>query len=430
MKYSSYITNFGILFFLFLFSKTTFSAPAPQFEVVLRNNKFKPIIEKVSLDDLVSENSFDGKYFKIVKGKSDDAILFNATDVSSEKEVKAHQELLLKAATVYYHLSIARNYFVEKMKSSYVRNLPQLIIRIDHFNSYSSQGHFTNDAYFPQFNNALSIPAGRSPEWIPVEKRKEWNNEIWFRPSKKINIKEINSVPSDSQDIYVLVNRYKNQAHMQTFQKFLASLIIATENNNIDRVFQLENVMRIVGTSLFLEIGSQLVDDISGVFQRKNYFLETALVPEIIYHEFSHIALSDHMELNLSTPVIEGMADFFAGKIADSPKLATKIKKFSTYMGKNAEKKKFSYKDHFEKNDYAHADFVFGLLWKIEDLNFNNSSHDGAFIYYEMRKKLKTNSNIKQGLIRALLETCDEECDNPLAKRVSILHQLLEFGLE
>ncbi len=72
-----------------------------------------------------------------------------------------------------------------------------------------------------------------------------------------------------------------------------------------------------------------------------------ALVPEIIYHEYAHIALSDSLELTHSTAVIEGMADFFAGKIGGNHKLAMHIKKHNTFSGKNA-KRKQQYMAQFE----------------------------------------------------------------------------------
>ena len=50
---------------------------------------------EVELKDLTSTNSFDGKYFKIVAGTSDEPISFNA-----------EPGLVFRAATVYHHLGI------------------------------------------------------------------------------------------------------------------------------------------------------------------------------------------------------------------------------------------------------------------------------------------------------------------------------------
>ena len=115
-------------------------------KAMVRNKSFHLKEKRVDLPHLTSNNSFEGKHFKIVQGKNSEAIKFT------------NQELRLKAATTYYHLEKARDYFVQELNSSYVKSLPQIIIRIDHTNNFSELGHFTNDNLDPQYNNALTIP--------------------------------------------------------------------------------------------------------------------------------------------------------------------------------------------------------------------------------------------------------------------------------
>jgi len=99
-------------------------------------------------------------------------------------------------------------------------------------------------------------------------------------------------------------------------------------------------VIRTVGSSLIMEFGYQFIDPISKATARKWYWLDTALIPEIIYHEYAHAALSDHLVLSHSTAIIEGMADFFAGQIAGSPKLAKHIKNIIPSMEKTPRRSK------------------------------------------------------------------------------------------
>ena len=158
--------------FLFILSFVTFTtfASARTFKAIVRTESNAAKEAMVELEDLISENSFDGKHFKIVKGKSDEAISFDASE-----------ELVFKAATTYYHLTIARNYFINKVKSEYVSKTEKMVIRIEHTNQFSELGHYANDNLDPQFNNALTIPAGQglaSRGVIP------WGSEIWFRPEK------------------------------------------------------------------------------------------------------------------------------------------------------------------------------------------------------------------------------------------------------
>lgn len=381
------------------------------FEALVRNDNKKPRVEEIVLTDLVSNDSFDGEHFKVVKGKSEEAIRFDADPA-----------LTFRAATVYFHLTKARNYFVEKLKSQYVMDLPKMVIRIEHTNQFSELGHFAHDNLDPQFNNALTIPAGRGLESRGV---KPWGMEIWFRPSKKIHLRDLKTNNLQAQEFNSLMSGFRNQIHMQSLSRFLSSAVIALTQSGAPSPFATENLVRTVGSSLIMEAGYQFLDPITKVFTRKWYWLDTAVVPEIIYHEYAHAALSDHLVLSHSTAIIEGMADFFAGQIADSPKLAMKIKKYNTYNGKNA-KRKQDYMLQFEMSEYANTDFVFGLLWEMKKIV---GEEKGELFMFELRKKLTTNSSIRNQLVEGLLDTCDEECESPFVDRLKILKSLNHKGI-
>lgn len=364
---------------------------------VIRDENFNAVIEEVSLPDLTNDHSYEGKFFKIVHGKSDEAVRFDD-----------NEDLQLKAATTYYHLNKARKFFSDEIKSPYVQSLPQITVRLDLINVFNELGHFANDNLDPQYNNALSIPAGKgySPKNIPP-----WGNEIWFRPSKEINIKDFKG-QVDSVSVKGSLAAFRNQTHMANLEQF----ILAMYGSSVGGTVPTSYVMRLVGTSLFLEAIYQTSDIAAEFFSRKIYRLDSALVPEIIYHEFSHIALSDHLELSHSTPVNEGLADYFAGKIANSKKLAMKIKDYNLFSGKQVQKKQ-QYRLAFEKGEYANADFVFGLLWNVGQTV--GTDIEGGFIY-DMTKNLSTNTSIKDDLVNATLETCKKECKLPFNDRLRL----------
>lgn len=381
------------------------------FEAVVRTDDNKPVVENVVLTDLISNDSFDGEHFRIVKGKSDDAIKFDAEPA-----------LTFRAATAYYHLTKARDYFVNQIKSEYVTGLPKMVIRIEHSNQFSELGHFANDNYEPQFNNALTIPAGQGFQG----RVKPWGMEIWFRPQKKIHLRDLKTNNLAAQEFKVLMTGFREQIHMQSLQKFLVGVVMAFTQDGAPSPFTQEALIRTVGSSLIMEAGYQFIDPISRMFTRKWYWLDTALVPEIIYHEYAHVALSDHLKLSHSTAIIEGMADFFAGKIANSPKLATNIKKYNTYNGKNA-KRKQEYKIEFEMKDYANTDFVFGVLWQLGEIVDENRK--GEQFMFDLRKQLTTNSSIRKELVEGILKTCDEQCDTPFVDKIRILKALNLKGI-
>lgn len=402
----------SILFFLSLFSFHALSAEKVMEALVRSDNGF-PVTEDVVLTDLVSEEAFDGEHFKIVKGKSNEAIKFTED-----------KHLTFRAATAYYHLMKARTYFTETVKSDYVKAIPKMTIRIEHTNQFSELGHFAHDNLEPQFNNALTIPAGRGLESRGV---KPWGMEIWFRPSKKTHIRDLRVNNTQQQEFQVLLGQFRDQTRMQTLQRFLSSIAVAYTNENYQGPgpFSQEALIRTVGSTLIIEAGYLLMDPLTKALSRKWYWLDTALIPEIIYHEYAHAALSDHLVLSHSTAIIEGMADFFAGQIANSPKLANRIKKYNTYNGKNA-KRKQEYMIQFEMQEYANTDFVFGMLWEMKKIV---GKEQGTAFMYELRKKITTNSNIRRELVEGILSTCDEMCEMPFNDKMRILRALNLKGL-
>lgn len=388
----------------------TFSAFAYEhsFDAVVRNERNKAIIEEVALKDLISPDSFEGEHFKIVIGKSNDAIRFN----------NQNQGILLRAATTYYHLTRAREYFVNKIKSDYVAKMPQMTIRVELKNQFSEVGHFAHDNYEPKFNNADTVPAG---EGLASRGVTPWGLEIWFRPKKEVNLKDIKVNGLANREMLGLLRVFRNQIHMQSLQRFMAQTVTAlVAKNGQVQPWSMDNLVRMAGSSLLIESGYQFIDPISRLTARQWYWSDTALVPEIIYHEYSHAALSDYLVLSHSSSVNEGMADFFASQIADSPTIAKNIKEYNTYNGKNAERKQ-KYMAEFEMDEYANTDFVFGLLWEMKKV----VGYDiGEEFMFELRKKITTNSTIRNQLIEGIFETCREKCKVPFNDSVKIMKAL------
>lgn len=381
------------------------------FQALVRTDDNMPVVEAVVLKDLTSNDSFEGEHFKIVRGKSEEAVKFDAEEA-----------IRLRAATTYFHLTKARDYFVDKMNSDYVRKMGQIVIRIDHKNQFSELGHFAHDNMEPQFNNALTIPAG-----VGLASRgvKPWGNEIWFRPSKKIHLRDLKTNNLQNAEFQVLMGQFRNQIHMQSLQRFMAAAVMALTVDGSPSPLSPDNLIRTVGSSLIMEAGFQFIEPLSKAFSRKWYWLDTAMVPEIIYHEYAHVALSDHLVLSHSTAIIEGMADFFAGKIANSPKLAKKIKEYNTYNGKNA-KRKQDYVIQFEMTEYANTDFVFGVLWEMSKVV---GAKEGESFMFDLRKKLTTNSTIRGQLIQGLLDNCDDVCKEPFNTKIRMQKALNSKGI-
>ncbi|MGK0367908.1 MAG: hypothetical protein ACI9QD_001048 [Thermoproteota archaeon] len=404
--------NTLIIFSILLLSLQAFAQDTTSVELtaIVRNKKFKVKARKVKMPYLYNKEVLDGKYFKVVLGKSNDAIATNASE-----------ELLLKAATTYYHLNKARDYFANTLKSKYVQDMDKVIVRIDLKNQFNELGHFAHANFEPQFNNALSIPPGDGYEPRGIA---PWKHEVWFRPLKKIHIKEL-KLKDDSLKSYTgVLKSFRSQTHMTTFQRFMSGLL----NSNTPLLqggASFSSIFRLVGASVIMEAGYQSIDLLNRLLRRKRYWLESALVPEIIYHEYAHIALSDHLKLTHSTPVNEGMADFFAASIAGSSKLATKIKKYNTFSGKKAKNKK-RYQSEFETTGYANTDFVFGLFWELKKILGDKKAQSFMF---KLRTKINSSASIRHQLIDGLLDSCRELCSSPSVDRIKILKMLDGKGI-
>ncbi|MGZ3789346.1 MAG: hypothetical protein ACXVLQ_12535 [Bacteriovorax sp.] len=387
-----------IIFVLSLQAQTLMGAEIRK-RAVVRDEHFHAVIQEVELPNLTSDNSYEGKFFKIVNGKSNEAIRFDDSE-----------ELQLKAATTYYHLNRARKYFTDVVKSPYVQQMSQLTVRVELKNVFNELGHFANDNLDPQYNNALTVPSGKGYEPKNIT---PWGVEIWFRPSKEIDIRNFKGIVDYGGDVKQSLEEFRNQTHMTNLEYFFTTILRA---GIYQGSIPVADVMRLVGSSVILEAIYQSSDLAAEFFSRKIYRLDSALVPEIIYHEFSHAALSDHLELSHSTPVNEGLADYFAGKISNSKKLATKIKDYNLFSGKTV-KKKQQYRASFERGEFANADFVFGLLWNVGQTV--GPDIEPRFMW-EMTKGLSTNVSIRDDLINATLNTCKEFCKDPMNDRIRL----------
>lgn len=416
MKTTSILAVLAISFSGSLFAQDTFTARA---KVLERDKNFHPTLVERDLPYLLSPDHLEGKYFKMVKGKSDETI-----------SLHDDPELVLRAANAYYHLNKARDFFVNTMHSDYVRNLPKITSRVELLNDFSPLGHFKNDASATQYNNALTVPAADPDDMDFLRNHgiTPWNIEIWFRPLKRVNIKDLKVKNPGLGDWGSVLSTVRNQVNMSTLQRFMGQMVQSAQHpdsQNAQDFWSWDTVLRYGGTTFMLEAVYREAEPLNRAFSQKWYWLDTAMVPEIIYHEFTHVALSDKLELSHSTGVIEGMADYFAGVIANSPNLATKIHEYNSYNGKKAKNKEM-YKVEFETTDWANADFVFGMLWDLRTVLGEDKANEFIFI---LHNKLHTSDSIRKQFIEGILDTCNEVCANPFVDRVNILKRYSKKGI-
>jgi hypothetical protein len=376
------------------------------FKVLIRQEKSNRThyVER-ELIDLESNSAFDGKYFKIVTGKEKKPIGFDHPD----------KDLVTKAATVYHHLSEARNFWVEQMKSGKALAIPKIIVRLQIKNQFDELGHFANDNRNPQFNNALSIPEGETPDWVPAERQDKWGKEIWFRPKKIISTTELGSMGPNPLTVSLIA-----------LEKPLIDYTMGQINRRVvEQIFYPsyatrplhEDLIRYAGTYALMKLiiqGSKYADPL---FVEKYYYLDSAMVPEITYHEYAHLVLSDHLAMSHSTPVNEGMADYFAAVQSGHRKVYAKVRGHSNAAAKDTqEKQKYSHWN--ESNRLATSDFTLSVLWDVRETLGEEVADK---VIYQSRKYLKTESStISEGLLRAILIACDDMCENPRRDKLKL----------
>jgi hypothetical protein len=373
------------------------------------------------LKKLYCNNTFEGEHFRIVHSTSDEAISFD----------HENKELVAKAANVYHHLTVARDFWVDEIKSEFVAGLSQIVVRLDITNAFSSTRQFLNAEQEKNYNNALTIPEGRTPRF--ATEQRQWYKEIWFSPAKKIESrKEVKSEGKNPihESLVLVKDPVVERSKNALIYMGLGMLAAPSINNS----YMLNLALKNLGAIAFLYGAVETTKHMDKWFIEKYYFIDTAMIPDIIYHEYAHIALSDTMKTVHSVPVIEGMADYFATRIADRRKMYSKIKSFSANQSKDR-KNRGHYHPFLEGEWNATSDFTLSLLWlgreEFEKENEKNRKKgqpalaDYDQLVHQAHFELSEHSDIASDLTRALLKACDQVCRSKRAGR-HILHYTFE----
>ncbi len=351
-------------------------------EAMVRDSKHNLVREKVALEDLTSANAFSGRYFKIVSAKDDAPVKFNQGDLS------------FRACTTYYHLTKARKYFVENFNDRHVRALRELTIRIEMPYSFIDSSHFMSED-FKSYNNSLTIPpSGRNK----LAEIKPWNYEIWFAPKKKMKRK------SAMQQAAKLLQSQDAQLNLRVGVLSGVGSNIATQIAQGLTLTSLEGQMYV--ESLFVSLAAVtitpwLLEKASAIF-KPSFYLDTALIPEVIYHEFGHIAFAKHLRPTHHSPIIEGYANYFAADIGNTDTILKKTRGLSKGLDKLNPNKTIMYDTWMEERQYAQYGFTFGLLW---DIRKALGAEDSRKLLYKAHEKLNASSNVRTDLLTVLEET-------------------------
>jgi hypothetical protein len=253
-----------------------------------------------------------------------------------------------------------------------------------------------------------------------VKNGKSWGKEIWFSPMKQLETRSL--IESEGRNPVheglVLIKDPLIDYNQNSLIYTGLSLTIAPA---INQSYLLQTAVTNLGMLAVLYGSIEVTKHMDKFFAEKYYYIETAMIPEISYHEFAHIAMSDHLKTVHSVPVIEGMADYFASRIANREKMYEKMDNFSTNRYKDVNNKSL-YSPYLEGAWNATSDFSLSLLWKgKKEFDLINESRikkgqlpiaDYDQIVFNAHMELDETSNIENGLTKALVNSCKEICQS------------------
>jgi hypothetical protein len=388
---------------LFLIILVINSFARADYAVVVRNEEHKLVQKLFSAEDIgFHEQDGTFEHFVIYEGQSETAVKLET--LTSEKK--------LKVMTLAYHLNKAFQYY-SKYNSEYLNSLGKIPIRFDIDKGFSFQSHFSPSN---EFNNARTIR--QSGSFID-DKANPWPIEIWFDKPKPVQTK----IPPG-----MVKNIMKGDKTIidQSFPIVDSAVIQAVQTDAMGMPLSMMNTNQFLSQFELVFLLQEALPDVMDVLvsvTSSNYFLDAAFVPEIIYHEMCHVAMSDKLPLTSSFAIAEGICNYFAAVISNHDEIAGNVDPY----GKNIKSIKFNkedlYKLSLEKSDSGstHAPFSYNFLTQLRsELNadpitgiaVNDLSKPVIFdsIVFDSRKYIDlTNSrSISQSLPTSLITAIRE----------------------
>jgi hypothetical protein len=159
---------------------------------------------------------------------------------------------------------------------------------------------------------------------------------------------------------------------------------------------------------------------------KNTLYLDSAMIPEVIYHEYAHYALSEHLSIDKHAPVVEGVANFYAAMIGKTDSILNRTKGYSKGLVEIDAKKGKMYAYSMEDSKYAQLDFSFKFLYGLKT---QFGEEEASKLVYEAVKLLgqREGKELKRDLIPSLKEALLKQ-DNSISTLFRFNTVLQEFG--
>lgn len=271
-----------------------------------------------SLKNLSADSHcFEGAFFKIVHDKNSDPICFN-----DWKNLNTKEDILriIRATTVYTSLTRAKEYFDTHtlFSSKTLFETYPLIIRVDQTSKYDSDKRYNLEV--EEKNNALTIGPSSFEDSFETEDGSvldPWHKEINFSQPKflkiKGNIQRVGEVLRKRN----VKNIIMYPIYMEKAFESVQELTYALTNDFYKKYFYhpQTHLYSIAVTQLFVELLPELIIQPGKLFKR-SIRLDTAMFPEVSYHEYVHIVLGDYFHYAQYTLLNESIAHYYATQIS------------------------------------------------------------------------------------------------------------------
>ncbi len=330
-----------IVIYILLLSSSLFSFEM-NCEAIVRNSKDKLKKKIVKIDNLISSDSFKGQYFSINSG-------------TSEKAVQKNSKLALRACTAYYHLEKARKFFIDHFDINPFEKEKRITVRIEMNQAFDDSVHFLPEKFGTVFNNAITIPPSSRMKLDEID---SWGYEIWFAPKKVIKLKSSLEQSTDILTSPAVMGNLIYSVAEKELTIMIQDLARGVEWNKFSRNFYLQSLMYSVGITALIPNLLKWSSKVS----KKKIFLDSGLIPEVIYHEYVHFALANKINIGHSSPVGESVANYFASKISSRNNILKNSRPYMKGLVKIDGSKIKKYKYIFDDSRYAQADFGFKFL--------------------------------------------------------------------
>jgi hypothetical protein len=320
-------------------------------EIIDRNEEGKLVARQVDAQGDLDYNLMTHHFgpFIIVKGEAEDAKNLATLEKSEQTRV----------CNLAYHLKKARSFFINELKAPVDSQKSPLIVRYELNKPFD-----TYEKYDRSGGDRLGCPAGvcennastvKPSHFFRNKSIPAWDFEIWFRP---MNVKP----------------QPKQTGQLATQDLFESSLgVVDTAVVEVTKLSSLGVDPKYIDTSHYVSQFKYvlLLTQVVPLFvdftysQIPSYFgFDASMIPDIIYHEYSHIATADKLPVNNVYTVLEGLANYFASLITDNDVLYDELDEFAKNLSpiKVKENRKYSYNLEVYNNLIGYDPFVYSYL--------------------------------------------------------------------